>query len=214
MKRYEFDLPDLLYKQACEPIRDKYKLLTLLVQTIKYLIITPISSIPSSSCEHKLIVYVDKMSRLLYCMKDKIFSFQFPLKICESNDEKYISIQDQNNLIIDSKISSFLLTIFQSEDIKDSNLSNKVAERIIDYDLYSFEHQLNNLVKYLIMFEPGYIRYDNDIVHINGMQHPEYHLDLFYSENSTMKLGLHDSIDYNWLLDIMNTKTNCKYIST
>lgn len=40
----------------------------------------------------------------------------------------------------------------------------------------------------------GYIRYDDDIEHMNGDLHPRYHLDINASSDVTFKVGLNQSV--------------------
>lgn len=216
MKKIEFELSDPLYEQSLLPIRSKRDLLELLSHTIKFLVSAPISQSDSRSDEKKLVLYVDKMSRLLFCVKDKIFTFHLPLQV-DILSTGYLSLRYKDFLEIDSMVSSLLVSIFSQCEIFDGPLEN-IGERILEEVIYNEWEDidlsgLSELIKLFIFFEPGYLRYDFDPEHANGRLHPEHHLDIFFSSTSTMKVGLHSKIDKGWMLDLLDINTDCKYIS-
>lgn len=217
MKRYEFELNDSLYEYALLPIRNKHDLLQLLARTIKELILTPVSISSQNNESRKLVVYVDKMSRLLFCVKDKIFTFQFPLQIrIDPESDNQITVLYAGYFEIDTIVSSLLIAIFSQEDIFTGSLDNindKVLQEVFENEWEGIDwDDLCELIKDLMLFEPGYLRYDHDVEHANGALHPEHHLDFFFSSNSTMKLGLPGMVDSEWMLDMLNILTDCKFI--
>lgn len=217
MKKYEFELNEPLYEKACLPIRTKQDMLQLLALSIKYLICTPINSVGSIPTEKKMILYVDKMSRLLFCVREKIFTFQFPLQVrTNPNDSNHIAITYSGFFDIDTIVSSLLIAIFTQEDLFAGSLesiNDKISQELIENEWEEVDWEtLLDLVKTLMLFEPGYLRYDHDIKNANGTLHPEHHLDFFFSSNSTMKLGLPGVVTSDWMLDMLNILTNCKYI--
>ena len=215
MKKIEFELSDSLYEQSLLPIRSKGNLLELLSHAIKFLISSPIPHSAQPSDEKKLVLYIDKMSRLLFCVKDKIFTFHFPLQV-DILDTGYLSLRYKDFLEIDSMVSSLLLSIFSQCEIFRGPLES-MSERIIETVLENEWERIDSsglfeLIKQLILFEPGYLRYDFDPDRVNGRLHPEHHLDIFFSSTSTMKVGLHSKTDKDWMLDLLDISTDCKYI--
>ena len=216
MKRFEFELSDSLYDQAILPIRKKIDLLNLLAHTLKFLVLQSTINTTTMAEDRKLILYVDKMNRLFFCVKEKIFSFRFPFNIKENQEDSSLSISFKDYFKFDSIKSSLLLAILDQEDIFDGTLEN-VNDRILQE---ISENEWNNidlniiyeLVKQLMLFEPGYLRYDHDKEHANGTMHPEHHLDIVYSSSGTMKLGLKNSVKSEWMIDLLNILTECKYI--
>lgn len=65
MKKFEFELSDLLYDKAMLPIRTKGDLLRLLAHTIKFLILHPVADPTKIAEDKKLVLYIDKMSRFV-----------------------------------------------------------------------------------------------------------------------------------------------------
>lgn len=216
MKKFEFELSDLLYDKAMLPVRTKGDLLRLLAHTIKFLILHPAADPTKIVEDKKLILYIDKMSRLFFCVKDKIFSFCFPFYVGVSPEDSSISISFKDYFKFDSITSSLLLAILEQEDLFNGTLENvneKMLQEIIENEWENIDLDgVCELVKHLMLFEPGYLRYDYDVEHKNGAMHPEHHLDIFFSSNGTMKLGLKNSVESEWFIDLVNILTECKYI--
>ena len=216
MKKFEFELSDLLYDKAMLPVRTKGDLLRLLAHTIKFLILHPAADPTKIVEDKKLILYIDKMSRLFFCVKDKIFSFCFPFYVGVSPEDSSISISIKDYFKFDSITSSLLLAILEQEDLFNGTLENvneKMLQEIIENEWENIDLDgVCELVKHLMLFEPGYLRYDYDVEHKNGAMHPEHHLDIFFSSNGTMKLGLKNSVESEWFIDLVNILTECKYI--
>lgn len=216
MKRIEFELSDFLYEQSLLPIRSKRDLLELLSHAIKFLVSSSIPQSDPRSDEKKLVLYVDKMSRLLFCVENKIFTFHLPLQV-DILTTGHLSLRYKDLLKIDSMVSSLLLSIFSQHEVFDGpleSLDERILAEIIENDWAEIDFSgLFELIKHFIFFEPGYLRYDYDPAHANGRLHPEHHLDIFFSSTSTMKVGLHSKVDKCWMLDLLDINTDCKYIS-
>lgn len=216
MKKFEFELSDWLYDKAMLPIRTKNDLLKLLAHTIKFLILHPTPDTATVAEDRKLILYVDKMSRLFFCVEDKIFSFRFPFSIKVNSEDNSISIEFKDYFKFDNIISSWLLAIFEQEDFFNGTLDNvneRILWEIIENNWENIDLDVAcKLVKYLMLFESGYLRYDHDEEREKGGMHPEHHLDIFFSSSSTMKLGLKNSVKSEWFIDLVNINTECKYV--
>lgn len=217
MKRYEFRLNSSLYQDALRPIRKKHDLLRLLAKTLKFLITAPVENPHTIPDTQRLILYVDNMSRLVFCVEDKIFTFCFPLQVVlNPEDDQSLIIHYQHLIEIDSIVSSLLLAVLASENLFECSLES-ISEKVLneachnEWDAVDLE-SVCNLIKHLMLFEPGYLRYDHDLKHEKGAFHPEHHLDIFYSSSNTFKLGLQNAIGSEWMLDMLDTETKCQYI--
>jgi hypothetical protein len=69
------------------------------------------------------------------------------------------------------------------------------------------------LLEEIFQFEPSYIRYDNDPDNENGKLHPLNHLDINYSQYSTFKQGLNETISQAYFKNLQNTKTECIFLT-
>lgn len=77
------------------------------------------------------------------------------------------------------------------------------------------ENNYWNLILYLLSFEPGYFRYDNDSTGFNEnfpKIHPIQHLDLYYNNRGTFKIGLHKEYNTENLIDLTDHNTECKFL--
>lgn len=217
MKKYQFEMNEELFSYVKRPIRKKQDMILLLAHTIKFLIITPLGENNKVQANKQLIVYVDKMSRLLFCVENKIFTFNFPLRIYNDIElGNFLSISYRGSLKIDNIVSSLLISIFSQEDIFENtleNIENSILEKAIENEWEQLDiEEIRKFIVHLMTFEPGYLRYEYDKENANGVLHPEHHLDFFFSSDNTMKIGLDDIIDADWMIDMLNTLTACKYI--
>lgn len=217
MKRYESSFNHEIQILAARPIRVKADIIKLLLKTIQLMI----SKTGESECAgiNRVILYIDKMSRLVYCMDNKMFSINFPF-FCRIEDmqgeERVISISDKYGFEFNGINTSALLAIFNDGEIIASPLADimiKAIELIQEngWDSISID-DLDRIIKLLIDFEPGYLRYDCDPEHANGTLHPLNHFDFYYSSSNQVKVGLKGSISESSFIDFLDTNTNCNYL--
>ena len=74
MKQYFFPLPDWFCNKNLKAIRDKRSLMLLLVETIKLMLSNRAYEEQPNNCNH-VTLCISKMSRLVYEVDGKIFSF-------------------------------------------------------------------------------------------------------------------------------------------
>lgn len=94
------------------------------------------------------------------------------------------------------------LSLLIDEKIKELNL------QYIDY-----ANQIEELLLDLLMFEPSYIRFDHHSDKANGKIHPMYHFDVFYSQQTTVKLGFDSLLPYENFITMMDrTEKECLFL--
>lgn len=219
MKKYQFILEERLLKQAECVIRKKEDIISLLLITIKMILLKPITKFNDVlSGKPHLTIYVNKMSRVIFVVENKIFSFQFPFIIREIEEATESKLEIfYNQVKIDSQISSLLFAILNETKIFQGDLAHlkdHVDEQLLENEWWEIDEVYScELISHLVLFEPGYLRYDHDIEHINGHIHPEDHVDVYFSSNNSMKIGLNQKLDEDWFLDMLNITTNCKYLT-
>ena len=156
------------------------------------------------------LIVISKMRRIFFVFDEKSFSVAMPFYI-KQNEDGNLEVYD-NNIILDSKILSCVKSIVTNMDF--NNFANIDLDSAIQ-DEYLSEREKKD-VRYvfykLITTEYGYIRYDDDLVHESGLEHPRYHLDVNYSNGVTFKMALPDKKEYGWLKDLLDTTTLCKKI--
>lgn len=210
IKIFEIQIGDLFHKKVVKAIRRKEELIILLLESMKLLLIGNFLDILEP--KGKLILKVDKMSRLIFQIENKYFSFNFPFSIDLDENNSIIRIYDPLvGIDLDSKLVSILISIFNQKINTNRCLDD------IYYELACGDNILNiddiwNVIERLAMFECGYLRYDYDEEYQNGHLHPLNHLDINYSVGSTFKIGFEDKVTLEDFVDILDLKTNCHYL--
>lgn len=207
MKRYSLNIDSNLIDY--HSIRNKWDVITLIIDITKILIshncVHDISILGSNNTDSiKVVIYVDKMSRVFIIEENKIHSIQFPFII----SSKLIQF---NNISIDSFKLSILSRVFYNiSSIKPllffiERLWELQDELYLDDNLLC---QIEELIVCLFTFEPGYIRYDYDVLRVTE-GHPLNHFDFYYSSNNTFKIGLNKEIDVEQFCSIVDITDTC-----
>ncbi len=218
MKRYNLRINNVLRKEFCA-IRSKLDIIIFLLKTMQYISSFPYEElIYSSSNPSKvdIVINVDKMSRIFYCEQDKIHTFQFPFLINIENEKFKLSYKDRD---IDNELIAIILSILEREIEAFESL-----EAVVDIFLGTmhdfgvtnnyYSNYCWDIIMFLLMFEPGYIRYDYDNTEgrVDSIKHPLNHLDFFYSSNNTFKIGLNDRFDHEKLIKLVDINDKCTYL--
>lgn len=195
-------------------IKDKLKIIEIILESARYILYGNREKIARST--NKMILYRDKMSRLFFVSQEKTYSIIFPFSI-DITGEK-LTLHYKSIIEIDSLSISNLIILLKNPLISSDNCLDFI-EPILELE---DEHAVNYwpILKDLLMQEDGYIRYDLDQVgHLEAKKkkqehkHPLHHLDFFYTNSVTFKLGLNNHILDIDLIDTLNTETNCKYLN-
>lgn len=222
MKNYEYEIDDYLYGIVIRAIRNKKDLLKLLSHTIKYIIEQELTKEAGNSValngRKKLVVRINKMSRLFYCLEDKIISFHLPFMLSVSAKGDF-AITYRGKMRIDSYLSSILIAVFDDEQLFDGSIV-EIYEKIDNilhnnYEVENFDTDMFwELVTYLMIYEPGYIRFDDDPnpQRMDAVMHPRYHLDINYESTATYKIGLGERINIDTLIALLDITEKCMFI--
>ena len=173
-----------------------------------------IKDLPKQNDDGKinLILYVDRMSRIFISENNKIHTFHFPFFVSENGG--YVKAY-YNSLEIENWIISIIRSTFNAqnevqgiEDLLDSFWS---ASR--DVDVSDSQIKLyKGLLTFLLSFEAGYLRFDHDEVHGDVLMHPANHLDFYYSNKATFKIGLDGELGHDCFINILNKNTPCSFL--
>lgn len=198
------------------PLREKEDIIVLLLQTMKMFLVGDISGETDTG---RVILRIDKMSRLFFETENKCFSINFPFNLDLIEIEQGVHdirfYDFVTGIEFDQQILSVLLGLFAQNVTHIDNLDEFHYVFLTSDDEIGDIHELSkmwNLFKRLLLFEPGYLRYDYDPIHQNRHLHPLHHLDLYFSPSNTFKVGLHDRIVIHELIDILDIQTQCHYI--
>lgn len=206
MRRYSFDIGYWNDDELFSPIRNKKECIIVLMKSLKIMIAN--QKIDGIKKIGEIVLVVSKMSRIFYISEQKTYSINFPFTVTENDGELFYSYDDVSE--IDSMITSQIISVIKSNESFDSNCIYEFTDHITSIADYSVNFW--PLLRKLILFEDGYIRYDNDIKNDNGLKHPRYHYDIFYSSNITFKIGLRQSITHESLIDLLLLESNCHFL--
>ena len=180
-----------------KPIRKKEDIIRLLLETIRFFLI----GYSHKNDEFgKIIIKINKMSRVIYQTKNKIFSINFPFSIKENGKLKYENLDTTLKIQFDNKIISSLIELLNEIDQIEQTLN------------YNDDNKIWKLLKKLLFLECGYLRFDYDEEYQNGDYHPINHYDIYYSNSNTFKLGLNETIDVEKFIDLLDITTPCHFI--
>lgn len=212
-KSFEIRIEEFFLKKVIRAIRRKEDIIILLLETIKIFLMEDSIQIAKGKGKEKIILKIDKMSRLIFQIENKYFSFNFPFNIEVDKVKSKIRVYDSElGIDIDDKMVSFLISIFNQKITTNRSLEDIYYEAVYGDDNLNID-DIWNLVERMSMFECGYLRYDYDVEYQNGHIHPINHLDVNYSVGSTFKLGCKDIITIEDFIDILDLKTNCHYLN-
>ena len=207
MKQYEFKMDALMLSRIKAPVRNCYDAALLLLNALSY--ISWKEKCNSDAGDFKIII--NKMNRMFFVQKEKIFSITIPFILREGKQGE-IEIYDAD-VQINSKHLAVATEIFTT--LNNSDLFQVVDfQNFLDDDFLTQEETtvIKRLVGRLLINEYGYLRYEEDSVHENGDIHPLFHLDINYSGAGTYKLGIENKVDFSWIRDCLDITTPCKFI--
>ena len=206
MKIYEFNISQVYINKFFKPIRNKAEVIEVLMETIRYMLLNP--NVEERDNVGKIILKIDKMNRLFFFTNEKYFSIVFPFFAMKEDENHLFSFK--NKIEIDSRLISQVISIIKCDEFK-ANCSLEFAQPICDYQ-DECDENFWEFLRELLLMEDGYIRYDYDEEHENGNLHPLNHYDLFYSSHATFKIGLNTKLSENEFMDLLDTKSACKYL--
>lgn len=216
MKEFKVNMTRRFIELASEAIRTKDDIIILLLEAIPLLSFGEIVERPDNNY---IVLRVHKMKRLFFVIDNKIFSFNFPFNVDMIPGVKNPVIYDS---LFDLEITGInhavLTTTFREIFYGEENQGLLDLDSDVMRILESFEQQPNKnqiwqILKKLLIFESGYLRYDHDDERKNGRLHPLNHLDINYSSDSTFKIGIDNSMSCVDFIDILDISTDCYYIS-
>ncbi|MEK4649473.1 hypothetical protein MKY22_16315 [Exiguobacterium sp. FSL W8-0210] len=194
-----------LDKMVRSRLKSKAQVIHILVVTLK-VILTDLNPVDTGIGSFAI---RDKGStrRMYFTIQDeenkvlKHFSIIFPFNISIKGEQTYFFLNNRE-IVIDLYVLEILSTLCKNKWFSDLNEDNHdIVDFIYMYDdlLREFniskemESDLWSVIKFLMTFEPCYIRYDYDLIN-EKEDHPLHHVDVNYSDIGTFKLGFNESI--------------------
>lgn len=197
------------------PIRGKQDIINIVLSIAKAIAITPFDIHREiDENEYECILHIDKMSRIFLGIGSSIHSLHFPFTVLVDENATKSSF---DGYTIDSYVTSVLMAAQNAKYFWDGSIEECFCQFSETCDSYSIStereiHWLWNIMMHLMLFEPGYIRYDLDEERAEKRRHPLHHLDIYYSGNTTCKVGLKHPLSIDDLIDFLDVTTDCLYI--
>ena len=207
-KQFNLDIDEYQASTYLSAIRSKRDIVLLWMETIKNFLANQPAEEPNVKA--RLTICVDKMSRLFCALEGgkKIFSIGFPFGVSYGNGQyRFLS---REGVEIDSGVSSNVIALINSSQIFGEQDFCKFIDPILE--LSEYDPHLWTLMRELMIAEDGYVRYDWDEIRQDGHRHPLHHLDVYYSNSSTFKVGLGQQLDQTSLVSILDIATDCHYL--
>lgn len=207
MRQYIFPLDIVQTDWAFSAIRSKLDYAEVLLNAVKAMLtpLPPADHLVAST----LVLQIAKMSRLFFVKPQKIYSVNFPF-ITAEHAEGHLTFSSHAHPSIDQRATSIAIGLLMEMRRQRSGVLDFAAN--VDEASQADPHAWDLLLE-ILTIEDGYVRYDDDLERADGDRHPRHHLDVFYSNQITFKLGLFNTSSQDELVDVLNILTDCHYIS-
>jgi len=203
MKRNQFFIDRFQANWIFAPIRDKKDVISLLMKTIKLILVY--QEPEPRNVVGEISIVVSKMSRVFYSSDTKVFSINFPFFIRDSDNQ--LSFYTREFPEIDNRLTSIIIELIESSNCLSLTEILEFAEPVSDAS--NLEENIWVLLRDLMIHEDGYVRFDHDPKNVIPNLHPLNHYDFFYSNSTTFKLEASQKLNIDYLIDVLNTKTVC-----
>jgi hypothetical protein len=167
-KELTFTMSQQIIDMASKPLRKREDVILLLLYTIRMF---DLDKSELNIHNESIRISINKMNRIFYLLKGKMFSMQFPFRIENNDIQNGIRIYDSvTGILINATTLSFLIGLFEQINRPETDFE-KVFEIMMETEQNDDEftmEQMWTLFSYLLKYDLGYIRYDIDPEHENG----------------------------------------------
>ncbi|MFV0513969.1 MAG: hypothetical protein ACK5MY_10120 [Jhaorihella sp.] len=156
-----------------------------------------------------MLVCTGKMHRVFVENQGKMFSTALPFSV--KNADGFYSCTLRSGIDLSSKLSSEIIAALSTT----ASFTNSEVLGFAD-DIMGISDDPDTLwaaLSELVNSDDGYIRFDHDPDRVDGRRHPLNHVDIFFSQSATFKIGVAEKLKIDALSDLLNVQTDCHYIS-
>lgn len=219
MKSYHFNLSKVAYDKIFPDYRLKTKahIIEILMEATRFILLQNDSDfiVRDVDAIGKMILYIDKMSRIFFFADKKYYSIVFPFYLLkEKNKYKLIF---KSTIEVTPQLISKVISIIHCDEFKKQCSLDFVAP-IYDYE-DGCDENFWVFLRELLLMENGYIRYDFDKENYDKAvergeehKHPLNHYDIFYSSNASFKIGLTDRVHNDAFINLLDINSECEYL--
>ena len=211
-------------------LKNRVKLINLVLFISKFLLVNPY---PIDEKDRVGQLNYDKNTKRLMLTENNLetsecrhFSLQYPFNIKCDKENYRISLQSTSNEFEIYSVHIQILQMLLDEGVLDyqkakygiSMETHSKIENIVinDLDVKNPDNLISETLDIfldLLVFEPAYIRFDEDAKRQDGDIHPLYHFDIFYSNAPSLKIGSKAKINFDEFNRILEKNgQSCKYL--
>ena len=211
-------------------LKNRVKLINLVLFISKFLLVNPY---PIDEKDRVGQLNYDKNTKRLMLTENNIetsecrhFSLQYPFNIKCDKENYRISLQSTSNEFEIYSVHIQILQMLLDEGVLDYQKAkygismethSKIEDIVInDLDVKNPDNLISETLDIfldLLVFEPAYIRFDEDAKRQDGDIHPLYHFDIFYSNAPSLKIGSKAKINFDEFNRILEKNgQSCKYL--
>ena len=207
MKVIAFDLDRYQTSNLLSAFRDKANIVIFWMQAAK----TILSFVePKPDQVHgKMLVCTGKMHRIFIGCDGKVFSTALPFSVKKVDGFYYCTLR--SGIDLSSKLTSEVIAALSTTP----SFQNSEILGFAD-DIMAVSDDPDTLwvaLSELVNSDDGYLRFDHDPIREDGKLHPLNHIDIFFSQSATFKLGLSERLELDAFSDMLNIQTDCHYLS-
>lgn len=190
MKKLKFEMMGNLFHLAFPDglLKSRRDLLIIILEACRFMMQNPVVD----HSDNLLMLVVNDMSRLFFCGEKKMYSVSFPF-----TTECYPTIHfTWQEIDIDSSMISNLCSFLNSAEYDADSIYDFVGP-ILEQEEQTSTSNFWVVLKHLLTYEMGYVRYDDDIDGFRTAcnagapkRHPRYHYDVNLSQQAAFKVGL------------------------
>lgn len=215
MKSFELSTKKMFFSEF-NSIRNKKDIILLLLETIEQLLVSKEQiktfsdfEVVKAEEDLRIVIYINKMKRIFYCTKNKVQSLCFPFTIILNKG--LVEFHYEKSKLEYSEIST-LKGVFKRSSM---TTPTELNDELLNDDYYNrlCENEkkiLQQVLLFLTIFEDGYLRFDFcDTENFNKDYHPLHHIDLYYTNSNTFKLGLEEEMSLKKNIKIIDITEKC-----
>ncbi|WP_340271314.1 hypothetical protein ABM428_05525 [Sulfitobacter sp. TCYB15] len=209
MKVQAFRIDEFQAKSLLRAFRSKESMIAFWMEAAKIISIYDSEAAEAVDLPGVIEVRTAKMKRIFVEYDGKSFSAAFPMSIKTVDGFNICTLK--SGIQVDNKVSSEVLRFLDSSSFDQNDLDG-----FIDGIFDSSDDDPNTLwrvISELVRTDDGYVRADHDPKNENGNLHPLDHLDIFYSQGATLKVGLLGKMSLTGLSDLLNIRTDCRFLN-
>ncbi|EPN3981392.1 hypothetical protein [Vibrio parahaemolyticus] len=157
-------------------------------------------------------VFTNDFHRFVVRKEDGYFSMSIPFQVIVENGHIHFNCD-----LIEQPVSGKFISIMRNAiETVDGNIHSH--EDVIFSIIENFNVEMQEAIEYydtfaaIISEDHGYFRFDDDEENADGHIHPRFHFDIFYKNNSSLKIGYDKLAKIDCLISLADKITPKKYL--